>query len=221
MNQSTILIIAIILVLLVFTGVAVSMMKNNVPIKASLFSAHRMLDNKDIKKYISDHDVKLNHPNNLLYPEILTMLPAGALVHITPETMADTNILVDIIMSKISLSSVEQLKNLSPAVIMAMNAFQLSFLDKMLIGQNNDYAPLDALVPQTLSVDQAKAFIMKVTNTPQVLTPVLPPVISPSVLPQVVPLPHITGYGPTPIPGYGPTPLVPGMPLIRGITVKY
>ena len=191
MNQSTIIIIAIILVLLVSAGVAVSMNKGY-NVKASLFSAHRMVDNKDIKKYVSAHNLKLNHPNNLLYPEILTMLPPSALVHITPETMADTNILVDIIMSKISLSSVEQLKNLSPAVIAAMNPFQLFLLDEMLIGPNNDYAPLDALVPQTLSVEQALAFHQK---------------MSPShSLPPNIPV--------------KPTPLLPGMPFIPGVTLK-
>ena len=115
--------------------------------------------------YVNAMNIKLNNPKNLLYPEILTQLPLEKLAQVSVSTMQDTSVLVETILSKISLSTVNQLKSLKPEVIMAMNPFQLQYLDESLIGQG-DYAPLLALVPGTLTQDQANAFLFKVNPPP-------------------------------------------------------
>lgn len=165
MNQSTVLIISILIISSLIAGVAFILYNKPHSKHLTLFSSHRMLNHKDIMAYVNAMNIKLNNPKNLLYPEILTQLPLDKLAQVSVSTMQDTSVLVETILSKISLSTVNQLKSLKPEVIMAMNPFQLQYLDESLIGQG-DYAPLLALVPGTLTQDQANAFLFKVNPPP-------------------------------------------------------
>ena len=187
MQQSTVLIISIAIVSLLILSVTFIINRaNSTPQPTTILSgqSHRMVSLKDIKLFTDTFGKKLNNPNNLLYPEILTKLPAGALSRITVSTMQDTNILVDIILSKISLSSINQLKMLKPEVIMAINPFQLYLLDEKLRG-NGDFAPLKELVQSgTLSEKQAQAFINTV-NLSEVTPEQSNPPINPGFAPQI------------------------------------
>ena len=154
MNQSLGLVIAIVVVLMMIGVVVYVMLRSPALVRASLLQS-KLFNHKEVMKYVKEKNIKLNHPDNLLYPDVLAKLPASMLPKITPETLYDTNVIVNMFSSQIQLN-LEQLKVLTVAQIMAMNPFQMASLDDMYKGDGT-YAGLQGV----LSPEPLMAFVNK------------------------------------------------------------